>query len=138
MKRRVAAARGRWPLIAAESGLDYQWLNKVMQGRIADPGVTKVERVLAAIDRIEAQDRAARPVARPGTAHRPLAPLAIVPGGVAASGIRLLLRGPRREGFAVIDDDLLLIGLWAWMRANPSCTFDEFRAANSRALALLS
>lgn len=46
--------------------------------------------------------------------------------------------GPHREGFAVIDDDLLLIGLWAWMRANPSCSFAEFKAARARALALLS
>lgn len=59
MKRRVSAARGRWPAIAAEAGLEYQWLSKVMQGRIADPGVIKVERVIAALDRIEAQDRAA-------------------------------------------------------------------------------
>ena len=59
MKRRVSVARGRWPVIAAEAGLEYQWLSKVMQGRIADPGVLKVERILAAIDRIEAKDRAA-------------------------------------------------------------------------------
>ena len=57
MKRRVSAARGRWPAIAAEADLEYQWLSKVMQGRITDPGVIKVERILAAIDRLEGPRR---------------------------------------------------------------------------------
>lgn len=59
MKSRLAARKGRWPEIAMAAGLEYQWLTKVMQGRIVDPGVTKVERVLATLDRIDAQDRAA-------------------------------------------------------------------------------
>lgn len=33
---------------------------------------------------------------------------------------------------------LFLVAIWAWMRANPDCDFDEFDAAATRALDLLA
>lgn len=56
MKTRLSAAKGRWPSIAATAGVDYVWLFKVMQGRIKDPGVTRVERVINALDLLDSAD----------------------------------------------------------------------------------
>lgn len=53
MKTRLSAAKGRWPLIAKTAGVDYVWLFKVAQGRIKDPGVSKVERVISALDSLD-------------------------------------------------------------------------------------
>lgn len=53
MKTRLIAAKGRWPAIAAEADVDYVWLFKVMQGRIKDPGITRVERVIGALNRMD-------------------------------------------------------------------------------------
>lgn len=50
MKGRLRAVKGQWPSIADQAGVDYVWLTKVMQGAIKDPGVTRVERVIAALD----------------------------------------------------------------------------------------
>lgn len=33
---------GRWPQICQETGLDYSWLTKFAQGKIADPGYSKI------------------------------------------------------------------------------------------------
>ena len=35
--------RGDMVRIARRTGLDYSWLQKLSQGRIKDPGVTKIE-----------------------------------------------------------------------------------------------
>lgn len=35
-------------------------------------------------------------------------------------------------------DSLFFIALWAWMRAHPTCTFDEFNAAISRIIERLA
>jgi len=51
MKTRMNAVKGQWPAICAQAGVEYVWLFKVMQGRIKDPGVARVERVMAALDR---------------------------------------------------------------------------------------
>lgn len=51
MKSRLEAAKGRWPAIADSAEVEYEWLSKVMQGRIKDPGVRRVERVIAALNR---------------------------------------------------------------------------------------
>lgn len=37
--------RGRWPVICRDTGLDYQWLTKLAQGRIDDPGIKKIQRL---------------------------------------------------------------------------------------------
>lgn len=41
----LAARRGQWAAICRTTGLDYDWLTKLAQGRIADPGVRKIERL---------------------------------------------------------------------------------------------
>jgi hypothetical protein len=38
--------RGRLPAIAAETGVGHQWALKFANGKIADPGVARVEAVL--------------------------------------------------------------------------------------------
>lgn len=59
MKSRLAAVKGQWPAVCAQADVDYVWLFKVMQGRIKDPGVTRVERVIAALDRMADSKQAA-------------------------------------------------------------------------------
>lgn len=56
MKTRLNAAKGRWPTIVAEADVDYVWLAKVMQGRIKDPGITRVERVINALNSLDSAD----------------------------------------------------------------------------------
>ncbi len=52
MKSRLTAVKGQWPAVCVQADVDYVWLFKVMQGRIKDPGVSRVERVMAALDRM--------------------------------------------------------------------------------------
>lgn len=59
MKSRLAAAKGSWPLVCETAGVDYVWLTKVMQGRIKDPGVFRVERVIEALNQLDKRKRAA-------------------------------------------------------------------------------
>lgn len=35
--------KGQWPQTAADTGLGREWISKLSQGLIADPGVTKIE-----------------------------------------------------------------------------------------------
>lgn len=42
----LESRRGEWPLIAQETGIDYQWLSKFAQGKFNDPGVSRVEKLL--------------------------------------------------------------------------------------------
>jgi hypothetical protein len=37
--------KGQWPAICRATGLDYDWLTKLAQGRITDPGVRKIQRL---------------------------------------------------------------------------------------------
>ena len=39
--------RGHWPTIARETGLGYQWIIKLAADKIPDPGVVKIEKLLA-------------------------------------------------------------------------------------------
>lgn len=41
----LQARRGSWPAICRATELDYDWLTKLAQGRIADPGVRKIQRL---------------------------------------------------------------------------------------------
>lgn len=59
MKTGLAAHKGRWPEIAEQAEVGYVWLFKVMQGRIRDPGVARVERVIRVLSRIHRKDNAA-------------------------------------------------------------------------------
>ena len=65
MKTRVTAEKGRWPSICAQANVDYVWLFKVMQGRIKDPGITRVERVIAALNLMASAVPAPSDEARP-------------------------------------------------------------------------
>lgn len=58
MKRRLNDHRGRWREVCALAGVGYDWMSRTMQGTIQDPGVLRVERVLAALDQIESESRA--------------------------------------------------------------------------------
>lgn len=42
--------RGTWPQIAADSGVTYTWLTKVMQGNIKNPGVLELQKVIDYIE----------------------------------------------------------------------------------------
>jgi hypothetical protein len=42
-KKLLDTAKGRWPAICRETGLDYNWLKRVINGKIKDPGVNKIE-----------------------------------------------------------------------------------------------
>jgi hypothetical protein len=39
--------RGNWPTTAADTGLGREWLSKLAQGAIDDPGVVKIEKLNA-------------------------------------------------------------------------------------------
>lgn len=52
--------RGQWPTIASKAGLDYSWLSKLAQGKIADPGVRKIEALAAQLGVSVAVDHAAK------------------------------------------------------------------------------
>ena len=43
----VRKDRGNWPKTAAETGLGREWISKLSQGVITDPGVLKIERLHA-------------------------------------------------------------------------------------------
>lgn len=45
LRQRLAAQKGDWPRLCAETGLTYWWLTKFAQGRIAEPGLSKIERL---------------------------------------------------------------------------------------------
>lgn len=52
MKAGLTAHKGRWPVIAQQADVGYVWMFKVMQGRIRDPGASRVERVLKVLQKI--------------------------------------------------------------------------------------
>lgn len=55
LRSRLQARRGEWPAIATSAGLSYWWVMKVGQGKIEEPGLTKVERLVAELDRRDDQ-----------------------------------------------------------------------------------
>jgi len=46
----LQSRRGDWPTICSRTGLSYWWLTKFAQGRIAEPGLSKIERLQADLD----------------------------------------------------------------------------------------
>lgn len=42
---RLQAAKGQWPKICEETGLDYSWLTKFAQGQIKNPSARKIEQL---------------------------------------------------------------------------------------------
>lgn len=46
----LQARKGDWPAICSHTGLSYWWLTKFAQGRIREPGLSKIERLQAYID----------------------------------------------------------------------------------------
>lgn len=59
----LAARRGQWPAICRATGLDYDWMTKLAQGRIGDPGVRKIQRLA---DYFAAERATAAPAAGKG------------------------------------------------------------------------
>lgn len=45
LRASLGRRKGEWPTICARTGLSYWWLTKLAQGRIAEPGLGKVERL---------------------------------------------------------------------------------------------
>ena len=45
IRAQLDARRGEWPAICRATGLNYHWLTKFAQGRIADPSSTKITRL---------------------------------------------------------------------------------------------
>lgn len=43
LRAELAARKGDWPLICQKTGLGYPWVTKFAQGKIAEPGLRKVE-----------------------------------------------------------------------------------------------
>lgn len=41
----LARRKGEWPTLCQRTGLSYWWLTKLAQGRIAEPGLGKIERL---------------------------------------------------------------------------------------------
>lgn len=54
VKAQLDARRGDWPAICQATGLNYHWLVKFAQGRIAEPGATKLAKLAA---HLRASDR---------------------------------------------------------------------------------
>lgn len=42
IRERLNACKGTWPKVCEDTGLDYSWLTKFAQGKIPNPGYTKV------------------------------------------------------------------------------------------------
>lgn len=49
IRESLQSRRGDWPLICSTTGLSYWWLTKFAQGRIREPGLSKIERLQAYI-----------------------------------------------------------------------------------------
>lgn len=45
LRDQLAARRGTWREICAETGLSYWWLTAFAQGRFDEPGLSKIERL---------------------------------------------------------------------------------------------
>ncbi len=41
----LQSRKGDWPAICTATGLSYWWLTKFAQGRIREPGLSKIERL---------------------------------------------------------------------------------------------
>lgn len=51
--------KGSWPQTAADTGLGREWLSKLSQGAIDDPGVNKIERLHAYLSAKYSEESAA-------------------------------------------------------------------------------
>ncbi len=52
LRERLAAVRGQWPEIAAESGVPYSTIQKIAQGKTKNPGIetfSSIDRALRAL-----------------------------------------------------------------------------------------
>ena len=59
IRTRLQDRRGQWPDIARAAGLSYWWVMKVGQGTIKEPGIRKVEKLVAELDARDAREVAA-------------------------------------------------------------------------------
>lgn len=54
IRARLHGYRGAWPSICEATGLSYDWMCKFAQKRIADPGLSKIEKLQAHLDELDA------------------------------------------------------------------------------------
>ncbi len=66
-RKRLESQRGEWPRLCREAGLTYWWVTKFAQQRIAEPGHTKFIKLLAWLDKAEADQPAAATAGMPVT-----------------------------------------------------------------------
>lgn len=45
LRAELQRRRGDWPALCQATGLSYSWLTKFAQGRIREPGLSKIERL---------------------------------------------------------------------------------------------
>lgn len=45
MRASLQSRRGDWPTLCKATGLSYWWVTKFAQGRIREPGLSKIERL---------------------------------------------------------------------------------------------
>jgi transcriptional regulator with XRE-family HTH domain len=45
LRTELQRRRGDWPALCQATGLSYSWLTKFAQGRIREPGLSKIERL---------------------------------------------------------------------------------------------
>lgn len=54
IRAQLITHKGDWPAICRETGLNYHWITKFAQGRIADPSSTKIGRLSARLSILDA------------------------------------------------------------------------------------
>ena len=52
---RLEEDKGEWPTTARETGLDYNWISKLSNSGIDDPGVKKIEKLVNYLREKQAQ-----------------------------------------------------------------------------------
>lgn len=76
--RRLLAAKGSWVSIAPATNVSYSWLCKFAQGRIPNPSVQRIERILGYFEEKDAlssqefvQSRKKKPITPPSPPSAP-------------------------------------------------------------------
>ena len=75
------AQKGRLPTVAKETGLGLEWLRKLVAGHIQDPGVSKIEKLRAYMNRPAATNT---PLAETALPLSPLTAVSALEGRYAA------------------------------------------------------
>ncbi|MEJ7808518.1 MAG: hypothetical protein WKG03_21675 [Telluria sp.] len=54
IRSQLVTRRGQWPSICEATGLNYWWITKFAQGRIADPASQKIAKLTAHLSDLDA------------------------------------------------------------------------------------